>query len=637
MLLSGPPFAPERVDGAPATGIRYAFTLPDVALERRLDPVSQVLLIAIASIISLGIAAEWIAWRIGLPSILVLLLFGILAGPVTGFLDPDAVFGDLLFPVVSVSVAIILFEGGTSLRLQELRQVGRVVIRLVTLGAIVTWALATASAYYALGLGFQPALLLGAILVVTGPTVIVPLLRQMRPTARVGNTLKWEGILIDPIGAVLAVLVLEVVLAGGFEVAWTVGALGLLRTLVVGVLVAAVSARLMIGLLARRWVPEYLQSPLSLVLVVAAFAGSNVLEPESGLLTVTLMGVVMANQRSVNVRHIIEFKENLRVLLISSLFIILAARLDMSDLSGVGLPELAFVGALILVVRPASVGLATLGSELGWRDRVVLAWVAPRGIVAAAVSSLFALELSHQGYVGASQIASTTFLVIIVTVLVYGFTAAPLARRLGVARPDPQGVLFVGAHPWARKIALELQEQGYQVCLADTNRDNIRHARLAGLPSYYGSSLTEGALDHIELGGIGKLLALTANDEVNSLTGLNFSEVFGADSVYQLPPGDLATASDESLPGRHLRGRFLFRTDAGYWQLTERFDAGAYVKTTGLTDTFGYEEFLQHYPDAVPLFILGDQKLSVVTVDGSEVPGPGQTIMAIVGGSRLAG
>jgi len=218
---------------------------------------SQYLLLAIAAIITLGIAAEWIAWRVGLPSILVLLVFGIVAGPLTGLLKPDAIFGDLLFPVVSVSVAIILFEGGASLRIGELRQVGRVVTSLVTVGAIVTWALVTAAAHYILGFALEPALLLGAILVVTGPTVIVPLLRHMRPNPQVGNTLKWEGILIDPIGAVLAVLVFEVLLAGGLEVAWTVGALGFLKTVVIGVTLAAVGAGLMILLLDRRWVPEF--------------------------------------------------------------------------------------------------------------------------------------------------------------------------------------------------------------------------------------------------------------------------------------------------------------------------------------------------------------------------------------------
>jgi len=588
------------------------------------------LLLAIATIITLGIAAEWIAWRVGLPSILVLLVFGIVAGPLTGLLNPDAIFGDLLFPVVSVSVAIILFEGGTSLRIGELRQVGRVVASLVSVGAIVTWALVTAAANFILGIGLEPALLLGAILVVTGPTVIVPLLRQMRPSPQVGNTLKWEGILIDPIGAVLAVLVFEVLLEGGLEVAWTVGSLGLLKTVVIGTVLAAAGAGLMIWLLDRRWVPEFLQSPLSLTLVVAAFAGSNMLQPESGLLTVTLMGMVMANQKSVNVRHIVEFKENLRVLLISSLFIILAARLDMADLRAVGVQEMAFVGVLILVVRPVAVGLSTLGSDFSWRERVILGWVAPRGIVAAAVSSLFALELTQQGYAEAGQLASVTFLVIIATVLVYGVTSAPLARRLGVAQPEPQGVLFVGAHPWAREIARELQELGYLVLLADSNRTNISQANLAGLPTYYGSTLTEGALDQIDLAGIGNLLAVTANDEVNSLSGLNFSEVLGADSVYQLPPEDLETAPEETLLGQHLRGRFLFRADAGYWQMTARFDSGADVKTTKLTDSFGYADFLAEHPDAIPLFVLDEAKLTVVTVRGALAPQPGQTIVAIV-------
>ena len=221
-------------------------------------------------------------------------------------------------------------------------------------------------------------------------------------------------------------------------------------------------------------------------------------------------------------------------------------------------------------------------------------------------------------------------MVIIATVLVYGFTSAPLARRLGVAQPAPQGVLFVGAHPWARLIALELQELGLQVRLADTNRRNIAQARMAGLPYYYGSSLTEGALDRIDLGGIGNLLALTANDEVNSLTGLNFSEILGSDSVFQLPPEDLQTASGETLVGSHLRGRFLFQADAGYWQMTARFDAGADVKTTKLTEAFGYSEFLREYPDAIPLFVVDGGKLTVVTVGAGLVPQAGQTLVAIV-------
>jgi NhaP-type Na+/H+ or K+/H+ antiporter len=592
--------------------------------------VTQNLLIAVASIITLGIAAEWLAWRIHLPSILVLLVFGFIAGPVSGFLDPNAMLGELLFPIVSISVAVILFEGGASLRLRELREIGGVVRNLVTIGALLAWVLGTAAACLLLQLDLALAALLGAILVVTGPTVIVPLLRHVRPDPQVGRTLKWEGILIDPIGAVLAVLVFEAVLAGGVEAATEVAAQGLLKTIAIGGGFAAFGVGLLVVLMDRQWVPDFLQSPLSLMVVVAAFAGSNVLQPESGLLTATLMGVALANQKTVDVKHIIEFKENLRVLLISSLFILLAARLQLNDLRGIGLPQLAFLGALIVIVRPAVVAVATLGSNLNCRERTLIAWIAPRGIVAAAVASIFALELAEAGHAGAEMLVSITFMVIIGTVVIYGLSAAPLARLLKVAQPDPQGVLIVGAHPWARAMASELKEKGVTVRLVDTNYANIAEARMEGLPVYYGSALTEVALDAIGLQGIGRLLALTSNDEVNSLTALHFSEVFGRDSVYQLPPEQLARASKQVVP-RTLRGRFLFDPQASYWNLTARFDAGAQIKTTNLTEAFKYEKFMELYPSAIPLFLLGeDGQLIVFTRKDPPKPGPGWRLIAIV-------
>ncbi len=596
---------------------------------------SQQLLIGLASIVTLGIAAEWLAWRIHLPSILVLLVFGFAAGPATGFLDPDAMLGELLFPIVSISVAIILFEGGMSLRLQELREIGRVVRNLVTVGALITWVLSAAAAHFVIGLAVQPAVLLGAILVVTGPTVIVPLLRHVRPVHQVGSTLKWEGILIDPIGAVLAVLVFEAVLAGGVEAATTVVLLALSKTIVIGVVLAALGAGLLVLLMNRQWVPEFLESPLALMVVVASFAVSNILQPESGLLTATLMGVAVANQKVVGVRHILEFKENLRVLLISGLFILLAARLQMEALRQIGLRELGFLAALIFIVRPAAVALSSFRSEFSGRERALLSWIAPRGIVAAAVASIFALELGEAGYAGADRLVAITFMIIIGTVAIYGLTAAPVARWLRVAQTDPQGVLIVGAHPWAREIARELKDEGIPVRLLDTNYANIAEARMAGLPVYYGSALTEGTLDNVELEGIGQLLALTSNDEVNSLTALHFSEVFGSNKVYQLPPGQL-DATKKQVVSQHLRGRFLFGPSASYWQLTARFDAGADVKTTNLTETFDYQTFRERYRGAIPLFLISEGgRLTVFTVKDPPQPKRGQRVVAVV--DRLEG
>ncbi len=592
---------------------------------------TEQLLIALASIITLGIAAEWLAWRIHLPSILMLLIFGFVAGPVTGFIRPDEMLGPVLFPIVSIAVAVILFEGGTSLRLRELREIGGVVRNLVTIGALLAWVLGAAAAYLLLGLNLALAALLGAVLVVTGPTVIIPLLRHVRPTQQVASTLKWEGILIDPIGAVLAVLVYEAVVAGSVGAATTVAILGLVKTIVVGAALAAAGAGLLIVLIDRQWVPDFLQSPLALMVVVTAFAFSNVLQPESGLLTATLMGVALANQRTVDIRHIVEFKENLRVLLISSLFILLGARLQPADLSGIGLPELAFLGALMLVIRPAVVGVSTLGSEMGWRERVMIAGIAPRGIVAAAVASVFTLELVHAGYAGAERLVPLTFMVIIGTVAIYGLTATPVARLLKVAQPQAQGLLIVGAHPWARAIAQELAEAGVPVRLADTNYSNIAEARLAGLPVHYGSAITESALDSIELDGIGRLLALTSNDDVNSLSALHFGDIFGGEDVFQLPPEHLSEDDPREVTSWRLRGKFVFHPDANYWNLTARFDAGADIKTTNLTETFDFQRFMELYDDAIPLFTLdADGRLEIFTVDDPPQPGPGQMLIAIV-------
>ncbi|UCC73594.1 MAG: sodium:proton antiporter [Gemmatimonadota bacterium] len=591
---------------------------------------SQQLLIALASIVTLGIAAEWIAWRVHLPSILVLLVFGFVAGPATGFLDPDAMLGELLFPIVSISVAVILFEGGMSLRLRELRQIGRVVRNLVSVGALLSWVLGAAAARYVLGLDLAPAVLLGAILVVTGPTVIVPLLRHVRPVPHVASTLKWEGILIDPIGAVLAVLVFEAVLAGEVEAATAAALRGLLTTVAIGGALAAFCSGLLVLLIDRQWVPDFLQSPLVLTVVVAAFALSNTLQPESGLLTATLMGVAIANQKVVDVKHILEFKENLRVLLISGLFILLAARLHLHDLRQIGVPELAFLAVLIFIVRPAVVGISALGSEFSWRERALISWVAPRGIVAAAVSAIFAIELAEAGYGGADRLVVITFMVIIGTVTIYGLSATPVARWLDVAQPDPQGVLIVGAHPWARAIARELKDEGLPVRLVDTNYTNIAEARMEGLAVYYGSALTEGTLDNIDLAGIGRLLAFTSNDEVNSLTALHFSEVFGRDSVYQLPPEQLETTSKQVM-SRRLRGRFLFAPHATYWHLTARFDAGADVKTTNLTGTFDFQTFNELYRGAIPLFLIGENgRLTIFTVKNPPEPSPGHRVVAVV-------
>lgn len=589
------------------------------------------LLIGVTAIIALGILSYWIAWRIHLPAILILLIVGFIAGPMTGFLDPDGIFGDVLFPLISISVAIILFEGGLSLQIKELKETKEVVRNLVSIGVIVTWVIGLVAAYFILKLSFSLSLLLGAILIVTGPTVIIPMLQHLHLISRIGSVAKWEGIVNDPIGAIIAVLMFEVIMLSGSQAAATIIIFGILKTIFVGVGLGVAGAYILIFLLKRYWIPDFLQNPATLMIVVIIFAGSNILQSESGLVAVTVMGIILANQKRVLIKHIIEFKENLRVLLISSLFILLASRLQISDLHYINLQSIAFLGVLIFIARPAAVFLSTIGSKMNFRERIFLLWLAPRGIVAAAVSSIFAFELTESGIEEAYVLKPIVFLVIIGTVVLYGLTASPVAKWLKLAKPNPQGLLILGSHNWARAIARMLQEEGFRVCLVDTNWANISAARLEGMSTYYGSVISEQIFDELDLAGIGKMLALTPNDEINNLAILHFMGIFDRSELYQLTQWD-KNEKDRDQISPHLTGRILFGKEITFDYLTQRYDRGAKIKRIQLTEKFDFQTFKEYYHNsAVPLFLkTEDNELEVFAIDNPLEPETGQTLICLV-------
>jgi len=594
---------------------------------------TEEILIYLSTILVLGIVAQWLAWRLGLPSILVLLIFGLGAGPITGFLDPDQILGSLLVPLVSLSVAVILFEGGLNLKIDELREIGTVVRNLITVGVLVTWVLSSTAAHLILGLDLYIAVLFGSILVVTGPTVILPMLLHVRPSGRVGNIAKWEGIMNDPIGAMLAVLVFQAILMGGAEGTGAATFLGIMKTIFIGVLIGVAGEILLVQLLKRYWIPDYLQNPVALMLVVTVFTISEQFQIESGLFAVTVMGVFLANQKAVAVKHIIEFKENLRVLLIAALFIVLAGRLSVADLEYIDGHSLFFLGVLMLLVRPAAVVVSAWGAKLRWQELVFLSWMAPRGIVAASVSSVFALRLVEAGFAQAEMIAPLTFFVIIGTVAVYGIGAAPLACWLGLAQSNPQGVLIVGANPWAQKIAEALQEAGARVLVVDSNYSQISRAYEAGLPTYHGNIMADHVLEEIDLEGMGYIMALTSNDKANSLICFHLSEIFGRANVYQLPPVMEAYRGKEFVQPAHLRGRFLFGREATLPYLAQRFEAGAALEIFRLTKEFDYETFIECYgKSAIPMFLLDkDGDLHLFTVEENRLtPRPGQILIALI-------
>ena len=565
-------------------------------------------LVGISSVIALGISAQWLAWRTKLPAILLLLVFGIIAGPVTGWINPDELLGDILSPFVSISVAIILFEGGLSLRMAEFRKIGGVVIKLMTIGLIITWSLAAIAAYYLLGLSIEIAVLFGAILIVTGPTVIIPLLRQVRPTENTGSILKWEGIVNDPIGAMMAVLVYEILLTGGFTNMDASSVLVIATTIIDGSFIGALGAGILYIMLKKHWIPEYLQNPITLMIVIASFTISNLLQHESGLLAVTIMGILLANQKSAKVKHIIEFKENLQVLLISALFILLASRLQISDLAYFNFQSGLFILALLVVVRPVSIYAATWGSNLTLQEKTFLAWMAPRGIVAAAISAIFALRLEQEGFADAEKLVPYTFVVIIATVTVYGLSANPVARLLKVAKPQPNGVLFLGAHSWSLDLACQLQELGLKVMVADSNWENISKARKRNLETYHGNILSEFAMDEINFDGIGKLFALTQNDEVNALASIRFAEIFGSSNVFQLPQSALSIHK-ESETTEALGGRILFSNEWNHSAIEDFMSNPNQLALYRITDGFNLKNFTKK---------LGKNGLIVAVLNGQD-------------------
>jgi NhaP-type Na+/H+ or K+/H+ antiporter len=531
----------------------------------------------LALIVGVGMAAQWIAWRTQVPSIILLLISGLLLGPVFGLVDPDEFLGGTLFPIVSLSVALILFEGGLDLPPRELRATGTVVRRLISIGALITFFVAAWGAEQLFDIGRGAAAVMAAVLIVTGPTVVGPLLRFVRPSGRTGPMLRAEGILIDPIGATAALIAFEAALTDdtGEALNSVLGVIGL--TLVAGIGIGFVLAFVLDHALRRFLIPDHLGNPIALAFVIVGFVISNEVQEEAGLLTVTVMGIWLARRESAAVRQLLEFNESLRTLLISALFILLAARIQTDQLEDVALPALVFLALLVFVARPLSVVVCTIRSQLSWRERVFLMAMAPRGIVAAAVSAIFALRLEEEGVRGAELIVPIVFLVIIGTIVVYGFLAGPIARALKLAEARANGVLIVGAHSIGRGLAKSLTDLDIKTMLVDTDPYNVTRSVALGLPARRLSVLTEDATHELDLRGIGRILALTSNDEVNALASSRFSRVFGRRETFQLAPSE--RQRNAALP-EELLGRIIGINGLDYGTLDERTRQGWRVRSS---------------------------------------------------------
>ena len=546
----------------------------------------------IALIACVGLLVQWAAWRFRIPAIVLLTIAGFVVGSATGLVDPSRDFGVLLEPFVQLAVAVILFEGGLNLRFHELRQAGGGVRRLISTGLILSFGLGALAPHYIGQLSWPVAIEFGAIIVVTGPTVILPLLRQARLRARTASLLKWEGIVNDPVGALLAVVVFEYfVLGGGNSAGYELAAVVILTVVFAGAL-GWYTGQMLGAAYRRGLVPEYLKGPGMLAAVLGSYALGNLMLEEAGLLTVTALGIALGIANLPSIDELRRFKEYMTIALVSGLFIVLTADLDPALLAELDWRGAALIAALIFAVRPLAVFLATIRTDLDWQERILLGWVAPRGIAAAAVAATFSTRMFEAGYADASKLLPLVFALIVTTVVLHGFSIGWLARHLNLASRRSDGLIIVGASPWSIDLAGKLIEIEVPALVVDASWHRLRPARLAGVNNHFGQIVSESADEILDISSMGYVLAATDNDAYNALVCTRFSSEFNRNAVFQIP---MPTADEDEKKGitATLRGQRAFSDNALYEDLLQRYFEGSRFQKTKLTDEYTFEMYLE--------------------------------------------
>lgn len=573
-------------------------------------------MLEIAGIIILGILAQWIAWRTRVPAILPLILVGLFFGPISTLFSEDGskwiepVFqgdhglfpGQYLYYFVSLSIGIILFEGGLTLKTSEIKGVQRPIINLVSVGSFITFIGGGIAAHYVMGLSWQIAFLFAGLIIVTGPTVIAPILRNVPLTRNVSTVLKWEGILIDPIGALVAVLVFEFIVSGeGGD--FTMQALTtFIKILIVGTSFGLAAAYGLFFMIKRKLIPHYLLNVFSLAMVLGVFVASDMLAHESGLLAVVVMGMVLGNLDAHEIKEILDFKESISVLLISILFILLSANIDIRHLEILlDWRCIALFFIIILILRPLGVFASTLSSNLSNGEKAYISWVGPRGIVAAGIASLFGLKLVDKGIPGAEYITPLVFMVVLGTVLLNATTARLMARVLGVIQERSNGVMIVGINEISRLVGKYLQENNRHVVLIDNNSNNVRMAQSQGLQAFEGNIYQDNFRDNFDFIDIGYLMAMTSSSEVNQFAVTKFRDDFGEEGSFRLISSDELKKGGESIPKEG-----LFSNANDYINASEVVRDFPEIQTIKLNSTQHFQELIQQFNQDkthLPVFI----------------------------------
>lgn len=538
-------------------------------------------LIVIVSILALGIFSQWFAWRIQWPSIVIMSIVGLLIGPVIGIINPGEVLGNLYNPLISLAVAIILFEGSSSLDIREIKDVSKSVFRITTLGAFIAWILGSLSAHYIAGLSLEVAFIIGGLFVVTGPTVIIPLLRNAKLKPRTAAVLKWEGIIVDPAGPLLALFAYEVIkvltraelgpdyLLSYFGSALLAGALGL----VIGFGISVLANR---GLF-----PEYLKSPIILAFVLICFTFAEMIMNETGMLAVTVMGLTLgwAKKHVSSIGNVHHFVEGISVLLTSTVFILLTASLSRETIMEIFTwPILLFVLVMLFVVRPISIWLPTIGTELTIQEKTLIGWIAPRGIVALTVAGYFASVLAEDGYIDADSLTALTFALVFITVCVHGFTLGPLAKKLDLSNQGSEGIVIVGASSFSIALADTLKEMKIPVLIVDSSFGRLQPAIQRDIDIHQGEILTEHAQFEADLTPYTTMLAMTIDTSYNVLVTQSFAPEFGYNHTFSIPSSNEAYINQGKLPAA-TRSHLLFDEEAIFTELNRKINTTYTIQT----------------------------------------------------------
>lgn len=507
-------------------------------------------MLELSGIIILGILAQWVAWKFKIPAILPLILIGLLVGPIaaefftedgTKWIEPiwngkNGLFpGDGLYYFVSLAISVILFEGGLTLKRDEIKNVGPSITKLITVGSAVTFFGAGVLAHYLFNLSWEISFLFSGLIIVTGPTVITPILRNIPLKKDVSAVLKWEGILIDPIGALVAVLVFEFISVGGGSGFTKTALTEFGKILLFGTSFGFTFAHALAFVINKKLVPHYLLNVVSLSTVLLVFVESEIFAHESGLLAVVVMGMVIGNGKLKSIKELLYFKESLSILLISILFILLAANIDIKDLMLLYNWKTAVLFLVVVfVIRPMAVFLSTYKSKLKTNEKLFISWVGPRGIVAAGIASLFGSKLLKEGVEGAEYITPLVFMIVLGTVLLNATTARIFAKMVGVFLTSSDGILIIGASPAPRLIASYLKQNGRRVVLIDSNPNHVHKAEEMNLEAIEASVYDDDLTENIELNDIGYLMSLTGSSVINEYALSKYTKNFGEQGAFRL-------------------------------------------------------------------------------------------------------